>query len=49
MKLSLTSNGYTIDESSDETLGAFREVEVSIDFPTERLRTSSAAAGTGDE
>src|SRR3989441_7794960 len=35
VKLSLTSNGFTIDRSSDETLKAFREVEVSIDFPTE--------------
>src|SRR6266545_4598102 len=35
VKLSLTSNGYTIERSSDETLKAFREVEVSIDFPTE--------------
>jgi radical SAM protein with 4Fe4S-binding SPASM domain len=35
VKLSLTSNGYTIDRSTDETLKAFREVEVSIDFPTE--------------
>src|SRR5262249_1150454 len=35
VKLSLTSNGYTFERSSDETLRAFREVEVSIDFPTE--------------
>jgi radical SAM protein with 4Fe4S-binding SPASM domain len=35
VKLSLTSNGFTIDRSSDDTLRAFREVEVSIDFPTE--------------
>jgi radical SAM protein with 4Fe4S-binding SPASM domain len=35
VKLSLTSNGYTIERSSDETLWAFREIEVSIDFPTE--------------
>jgi len=35
LKLSLTSNGYTIERSTDETLRAFREVEVSIDFPTE--------------
>src|SRR5262249_11001240 len=35
VQLSLTSNGYTIERSSDETLRAFREVEVSIDFPTE--------------
>lgn len=35
VQLSLTSNGFTIDRSSDETLRRFREVEVSIDFPTE--------------
>ena len=35
VKLSLTSNGFTIDCSSDETLRSFREIEVSIDFPTE--------------
>jgi radical SAM protein with 4Fe4S-binding SPASM domain len=35
VKLSLTSNGFTIERSSDATLGQFREVEVSIDFPTE--------------
>ena len=34
-KLSLTSNGFTIDRSSDDTLRSFSEVEVSIDFPTE--------------
>lgn len=35
VRLSLTSNGYTVDCSSDETLRAFREIELSIDFPTE--------------
>ena len=35
VKLSLTSNGFTIDRSSDDTLRSFSEVEVSIDFPTE--------------
>ncbi|MBI1962871.1 MAG: radical SAM protein [Candidatus Rokubacteria bacterium] len=35
VKLSLTSNGFTIERSGDDTLAAFREVEVSIDFPTE--------------
>jgi radical SAM protein with 4Fe4S-binding SPASM domain len=35
VKLSLTSNGFTIERCSNETLAAFREVEVSIDFPTE--------------
>jgi len=34
IKLSVTSNGYTVERSSDETLKAFREVEVSIDFPS---------------
>jgi radical SAM protein with 4Fe4S-binding SPASM domain len=35
VKLSLTSNGFTIERSADDTLRAFREVEVSIDFPSE--------------
>jgi len=35
VKLSVTSNGFTLERSSDETLASFREVEVSIDFPTE--------------
>jgi radical SAM protein with 4Fe4S-binding SPASM domain len=35
VKLSLTSNGFTIEHSSDDTLRSFSEVEVSIDFPTE--------------
>jgi radical SAM protein with 4Fe4S-binding SPASM domain len=35
VKLSLTSNGFTIERSSQETLGRFREIEVSLDFPTE--------------
>lgn len=45
VKLSLTSNGYTIDRSSDETLGAFREIEVSIDFPTEREQDAFRGPG----
>jgi radical SAM protein with 4Fe4S-binding SPASM domain len=35
IKLSVTSNGLTLERSSDRTLTRFREVEVSIDFPTE--------------
>jgi radical SAM protein with 4Fe4S-binding SPASM domain len=46
VKLSLTSNGYTIERSSDETLEAFREIEVSIDFPTEPEQ--DAFRGTGN-
>src|SRR2546428_10391471 len=45
VKLSLTSNGYTIERSSDETLGAFRELEVSIDFPTVAEQDAFRGAG----
>jgi radical SAM protein with 4Fe4S-binding SPASM domain len=45
LKLSLTSNGFTIERSSDETLKAFREVEVSIDFPTEAEQDAFRGAG----
>src|SRR5713226_4520952 len=45
VKLSLTSNGYTIEHSSDETLGAFRELEVSIDFPTAAEQDAFRGAG----
>src|SRR6266536_2692104 len=45
VKLSLTSNGYTIERSSDETLGAFREIEVSIDFPTASEQDAFRGAG----
>lgn len=45
VKLSLTSNGYTIDVSSDDTLRAFREVEVSIDFPTEAAQDAFRGPG----
>jgi len=45
VKLSLTSNGYTIDCSSDETLQSFREVEVSIDYPTETEQDSFRGRG----
>ena len=45
VKLSLTSNGYTVERSSDDTLRAFREVEVSIDFPTEREQDAFRGMG----
>jgi radical SAM protein with 4Fe4S-binding SPASM domain len=45
VKLSLTSNGFTIDESSDATLQAFRELEVSIDFPTESAQDAFRGPG----
>jgi radical SAM protein with 4Fe4S-binding SPASM domain len=45
VRLSLTSNGYTVERSSDETLRAFREIEVSIDFPTEAEQDAFRGAG----
>lgn len=45
VKLSLTSNGYTVERSSDQTLRAFREIEVSIDFPTEREQDAFRGPG----
>src|SRR5262245_65130872 len=45
VRLSLTSNGYTLERSSDETLRAFREVEVSIDFPTEAEQDAFRGSG----
>jgi radical SAM protein with 4Fe4S-binding SPASM domain len=45
VNLSLTSNGFTIERSSDETLKAFREVEVSIDFPTEAEQDAFRGSG----
>ncbi len=45
VRLSLTSNGYTIDRSTDETLRSFREVEVSIDFPTEAEQDAFRGVG----
>jgi len=45
VKLSLTSNGFTLDRSSDDTLRKFREVEVSIDFPTEREQDAFRGSG----
>jgi len=45
VKLSLTSNGYTVEHSPDETLRAFREIEVSIDFPIESEQDAFRGAG----
>ncbi len=35
MKMSVTSNGYTINQLSDETMKKFNDVDVSLDFPDE--------------
>jgi MoaA/NifB/PqqE/SkfB family radical SAM enzyme len=36
IKLTMASNGYSLNTIPDEVLRAFHDVEVSIDFPTER-------------
>ncbi|MBI1847656.1 MAG: radical SAM protein [Candidatus Rokubacteria bacterium] len=45
VKLSVTSNGFTLEQSTDETLKKFSEVEVSIDFPTEREQDAFRGPG----
>ena len=45
VKLSLTSNGFTIERSSDDTLRSFSEVEVSVDFPTEAEQDAFRGSG----
>jgi radical SAM protein with 4Fe4S-binding SPASM domain len=35
IKLTITSNGYSIEVLDDAQLGAFRDVEFSLDYPTE--------------
>ena len=35
IRLSIASNGYTLTTIPEETLSAFRDVEVSIDHPTQ--------------
>jgi radical SAM protein with 4Fe4S-binding SPASM domain len=35
VKLSITSNGYSVSVLSDDQLGSFHSVEFSLDFPTE--------------
>lgn len=43
--LSVASNGYTLMGVTDDTLRAFHDVEVSIDFPTEREQDAFRAPG----
>lgn len=37
IKIALTSNGYTIEKLSDEIISLISEVDISIDFPDEKL------------
>jgi radical SAM protein with 4Fe4S-binding SPASM domain len=46
VRLSVTSNGLTLERSSDDTVRRFSEVELSLDFPTEAEQ--DAFRGTGN-
>jgi radical SAM protein with 4Fe4S-binding SPASM domain len=46
LKVSLTSNGYTLLRMSDELLRRLHDVEVSIDFPTEERQDAFRGAGS---
>ena len=45
IKLSMASNGYTLNKLSDEHLIGFNDVEVSIDWPTEKEQDSFRGPG----
>lgn len=45
IKLTIASNGYSLNIIPDEWLKAFHDVEVSIDFPTEREQDRFRGAG----
>ena len=49
IRLSMASNGYSLNCISDEQLMAFHDVEVSIDFPTEREQDSFRGTGNWEE
>jgi MoaA/NifB/PqqE/SkfB family radical SAM enzyme len=49
IRLSMASNGYSLNRISDEQLQAFHDVEVSIDFATEREQDSFRGTGNWKE
>jgi len=48
IKLSIASNGYTLTTIPGDILGAFHDVEVSIDFPTQAEQDNFRGAGNWD-
>ncbi len=48
IKLSIASNGHSLMTMSDEHLRAFNDVEVSIDYPTERQQDGMRGPGNWD-
>ncbi len=49
IRLSMASNGYSLNCITDEQLRAFHDVEVSIDFPTQRGQDAFRGAGNWEE
>jgi len=43
--VSLASNGFTVEKTPDEILKTFRDIEFSIDFPTEKEQDAFRAEG----
>ena len=48
IKLTITSNGHSIAVIDDEQLGAFADVEFSIDYPTRDEQDAQRGAGNWD-
>lgn len=45
LKLTMTSNGYSVQVLPDEDLKAFHEIEFSLDYPTEEEQDAQRGAG----
>ncbi len=45
LMLTMTSNGYSVQVLPDENLGAFHEIEFSLDYPTEEEQDAQRGAG----
>jgi len=48
LKLTMTSNGYSIAVQSDEQLRAFKDIEFSLDFPNKEEQDEQRGAGNWD-
>lgn len=48
LKLTMTSNGYSVSVLSDEQLKKFSDIEFSLDYPTEEEQDAQRGAGNWD-
>ena len=48
IKLTITSNGHSIEVLSDQDVRAFHEIEFSLDYPTEEEQDAQRGAGNWD-